>query len=367
MKRSPIRPGPALAAALMACAAHGHAQTAAAAVIYGRINTGIEHVDASRSPVDLSRYRLSNYRSTIGFRGEEDLGAGLKAVWQIEGGFSSDTGAGSMTNRDTRVGLQGGFGTLFLGVWTLPYTSATAGFDPFYPTTAGYMAVMGNGSASTTDHLIDTSSFDRRQQNLVQYWSPKWHGVSARLAYGFNDGQVNAAGAKPSLWSGSVTYDAQGLLLTLALERHKAYQAPGTADTAAKIGAAHQFGALRLAAVFERIEYETATGDLERDSWYVSANWKLGAGSLRAGYARAGDGSGGALETIGFMRSGAGTGAWHTTIGYEHELSKRTALFAYYSRIGNESQALYDFAINGLDAAPGARPSVVAIGMRHAF
>jgi predicted porin len=229
------------------------------------------------------------------------------------------------------------------------------------------MAVMGNGSASTTDHLVDTSSFDRRQQNVVQYWTPSWRGLSARLAYGFNDGQVNAAGAKPSLWSGSITHDAHGLLLTAALERHEDYQARGTADTAAKLGAAYQLGALRLAAVFERLEYETASGDLERDSWYLSANWKLGAGSLRAGYARAGDGSGDAVETIGFLRSGANTGAWHATIGYEHELSKRTALFAYYSRIGNESQALVDFAINGLDAAPGARPSVVAIGMRHAF
>lgn len=363
----PLRHAIALSIAVPACAGPVHAQSAAAAAIYGRINTGIEHVDASGSPVDLSRYRLSNYRSTIGLRGQEELGAGLKAVWQIEGGFSIDTGAGSLTNRDTRVGLQGAFGTLFLGVWTLPYTSATAGFDPFYPTTAGYMALMGNGSAPTTDHLVDTSAFDRRQQNVVQYWSPNWRGLSARLAYGLSDGQVNAAGAKPSLWSGSLSYDAQGLLLTAALERHDDYQARGTADTAVKIGVAYQLGALRLAAAFERLEYETATGDLERDSWYLSAHWKLGAGSLRAGYARAGDGSGGAVETIGFMRSGADTGAWHATIGYEHELSRRTALYAYASRIGNESQALYDFAINGLDAAPGARPRVVALGLRHAF
>ena len=39
------------------------------------------------------------YRSVVGFRGEEALGAGLKAVWQIEGGFALDTGVGSIASR----------------------------------------------------------------------------------------------------------------------------------------------------------------------------------------------------------------------------------------------------------------------------
>lgn len=346
------------------CAFGAAAQTA---VIYGRINTGVEFVDASRSPDDLKKTRLANYRSVVGFRGDEDLGSGLKAIWQIEGGFALDTGSGSISNRDTRVGLQGGFGTVFAGVWTLPYTAATSGFDPFYPTTAGYMALMGNGSAPTTNHLIDTTSFDRRQQNVLQYWTPAWSGVSARFAYSPKEDTVAATGAKPSLLSASLTYDNAGLTLTAAHERHDDYQANGTVDTASKLGAAWRFGLARVAAVVERLEYETATGSLERNSWYVSGTWRIGSGSLRLGYARAGDGKGSASETVGFFRSGADTGSSQLTVGYEHELSKRTALFAFYSRIDNERAAIYDFAINELGIAPGARPSVVSLGMRHAF
>jgi predicted porin len=355
--------------ALACCASLASAQTptAGAAVIYGRINTGLERTDISGSPTDRAMTRLSNYRSVVGFRGEEALGGGLKAVWQIEGGFALDTGVGSIASRNTHIGLAGSFGTLFLGVWTLPYTSATSGFDPFYPTTAGYMAIMGNGSASTTDNVIDTSSFDRRQRNQIQYWSPVWSGLSARIAYGFNEETVADTGAKPSLFSASVSFDAGGLTLTAAHERHHEYQAASTTDTASKLGAAYRFGAARLAGVVERLEYETATGSLERNAWYVSGTYRLGSGSFRIGYARAADGKGSAAETIGFFSSGSNTGASQVTVGYEHELSKRTALFAFYSRIDNDSAAIHDFAINELGAAAGERPSVFSLGMRHSF
>ena len=347
------------------CLLAGSAAAQSTVTIYGRINTALEHVSASRSPVSLTQTRLTSNRSVVGFSGAEDLGGGLKTIWQIEGGFALDTGTGSLFNRDTRVGLAGDFGTLFVGVWALPYTAATAGFDPFYPTTAGYMAIMGNGSAPTTDNVIDTSSFDRRQRNQIQYWSPKLGGFSARLAYGFNEERVGAA--RPSLLSMAGTYEDGPLQLTAAHEIHHEYQAASTSDKAYKLGAAYQFGPARLAAVVERLHYETATGVLNRNAWYVSAIYQLCVGSLRAGYSRAGDGHGSAKEKVGFFSSGANTGSSQLTVGYEYPLSKRTAVYSYYSSIRNKSAARYDFAINELGIAPGARPSAFALGLRHNF
>lgn len=357
----------ALAAAGIAAAAGAAAQDGGSAVtIYGRLNTAVERVDAGGAGPDLSATRLSNYRSVLGFRGQEDLGGGLQAVWQIESAVSLDTGGGTLAGRDTRLGLAGPWGTLFAGTWTLPYTSATSGFDPFYPTTAGYMSLMGNGSAPSTDNVLDTSSFDRRQRNQVQYWSPAWRGLSARLAYGLSE-ERPAGGAKPSLASASVTWEQGDYTLTAAHERHHEYQARDTSDSASKLGAALRFGPARLAAVAERLRYETATGTLRRNAWYVSATVRLGAGSLRAGYAHAGDGRGSAQETVGFFHSGADTGASQLTVGYEHELSKRTALYAYVSRLRNDAAGVYDFAINELGVAPGQRPRVLALGLRHQF
>ena len=47
--------------------------------------------------------------------------------------------------------------------------------------------------------------------------------------------------------------------------------------------------------------------------------------------------------------------------------SKRTALFAFYSRINNRRNAIYDFAINELGVSAGADPQTFALGMRHNF
>ncbi|MFZ5527834.1 MAG: porin [Pseudomonadota bacterium] len=343
----------------------GLAQSGSSLSIYGRLNTGLEQVRISG---ESGVTRLSNYRSVLGFRGEEALGGGLRALWQLEGSLALDSGAGSsFTNRDTRVGLAGPWGTVFAGVWTLPYTAATSAFDPFYPTTAGYMAIMGNGSASISNHVQNTSAFDRRQVNQLQYWSPTLGGITLKLGYGAREDSVAATGARPWLASGSLAYEAGGLVLTAAAERHAQYQAQGTADTGFKLGVAYQWGRARLAAVAERLQYETASGDLTRQAWYVSGTYHVGQGLLKAGYAHAGNGSGKASARIGAIQSGPATGATQITLGYDHELSKRTTLQAFYSRIDNAQRGLYDFAINEAGVSQGQRASVFTLGMRHNF
>jgi len=353
--------------ALLALAAGGASAQDASVQLYARLNLALEHVRRhGGSGIDDSLVREANYRSVLGVRGSEDLGGGLKAIFQVEGTLSPDTGAGAIAARDTRIGLQGRWGTLFGGNWTTPYTSATTALDPFYPTTAGYMSIMGNGSASTSDNAIDTTSFDRRQQNSIHYWTPTWEGLSLRLAQGLNE-ERPPTGARPALTSAALVYEKGPLYATAAWERHHDYQGPGLDDTGAKLGAAWQFGGARVAAVAERLRYETAAGVLKRTSYYVSATRQLGAHGLRLGVARALDASGPAGQRLGFVQAGPGTGAWHATLGYDYALSKRTSLFVFHSRLKNDRSGVVDFAINSLDAAPGATLDATSIGMRHAF
>jgi predicted porin len=345
-------------------AGHGLAR-AEAPQLYGRLNLGVEdmrvHADDRASSL-----RLSNYRSVFGVRGSEDLGGGLALLFQVEGTLSPDTGAGAVAARDTRVGLEGRWGTLFAGNWTTPYNAASAALDPFYPTTAGYMSIMGNGSAASADNASDTSSFDRRQRNSLHYWSPAWRGFSLRLARGLNE-ERPASGARPSLGSGALQFQDGGLYAALAYERHHDYRGPGLDDHAIKLAASYQFGALRLAAAAEQLHYETASGTLERMDYYLSLTRQFGRHGLRFGIARAADGKGESTEKVGFVRAGAGTGAVHATVGYEYALSKRSSLFAFYTRLRNDSRGVTDFAINGLEGGPGATASGTALGMRHAF
>jgi predicted porin len=268
---------------VLACALAGTVHAQDNVQVYGRLNVALEHVDNGRS---FSQTRETNNRSVLGFRGSEDLGGGLKAIFQVEGTISPDTGAGSLAARDTRVGLAGPFGTVFLGHWTTAYNNATSSLDPFYPTTAGYMSVMGNGSAADSDNVADTSSFDRRQSNTIHWWSPDWHGLTLRVTHAMNE-ERPASGAKPSLTSAAAIWEHGPWYAVLAHERHHDYQGPGRNDTGSKAALAYQFGATRVAFIAERLEYETATGDLARNDYYLSVLHTIGPHVIRFGIRRA--------------------------------------------------------------------------------
>lgn len=350
---------PALLAALC-----GGACAQDALQIYGRLNVGLESVQNAGARIA----RLSNNRSVLGFRGEEKVGGGVKLLFQIEGTLSPDTGAGSPAARDTRVGLSGAAGTLFAGNWSTPYNGASAGLDPYYPTTAGYMSIMGNGSAASVNNTSDLSSFDRRQQNSVHYWTPVWGGLQLRLARGVGE-ERPASGARPSLSSGALVFEQGAWYASAAYERHHAYQGPGLNDSAAKLAAAYRWGETRVALAAERLRYETPAGTLERHDAYLSITRQIGRHGVKLGVGHAGDGGGSAPDgtTIGFARKGAATGATHATLGYDYALSGRSAVYAYYSHLSNRRNGVVDFAINSLGARPGATLKGVVLGLRHNF
>ncbi|MYN10231.1 porin [Pseudoduganella aquatica] len=361
-----------LAMALSLTLAPGLAAAQSSVTVYGRLNVALESMETSAGTAGkpLSITREVNNRSVFGFKGTEDLGGGMKALFQIEGTLSPDTGEGSPAARDTRVGLEGGFGQVFLGHWTTPYNNSTSGLDPFYPTTAGYMSIMGNGSGSTVDNVSNVSSFDRRQQNSISWYSPVWRGFSLRTAHGISE-ERPAGGAKPSLTSLAAIYEQGPWYAALAHELHKDYQGKGRDDKGTRLAAAYKFvssyGETRLAVVAEKLSYETATGKLERKAAYLSASHQSGAHGLRLGVARAGDGSGASTQKIGFIKRGPDTGALHATVGYDYTLSRRSSLYAYYTRLDNEANAVHDFAINPLGVSAGATLKGAAFGIRHAF
>ena len=87
------------------------AQAQTNVTFYGRINTSWEYTEVEDQP---SVMRLVNNSSRIGFRGNEELGNGLSALFQFEAGFDSDQG-NFRQRRDTFVGLKSNFGTLKMG------------------------------------------------------------------------------------------------------------------------------------------------------------------------------------------------------------------------------------------------------------
>ena len=67
--------------------------------------------------------RLDTHGNYIGFKGTEDLGNGLKALFVFETAMATDTNSPTGTvfgGRDAYVGLTGGFGTVVAGTLTHP-------------------------------------------------------------------------------------------------------------------------------------------------------------------------------------------------------------------------------------------------------
>ena len=156
--------------------------------IYGTANLDIESVEATGAASGQNfarRSRVTSNSSNIGFRGNEDLGAGLKAFYQIESAvnFNDGTTSGFWASRNSGVGLQGGWGQFLLGQWDSPYKYSTLRLDPTGDTGIGaYTGILGGtgsitaGQGGTT--FAQRASFDRRVSNVVQYWTPSWNGLS---------------------------------------------------------------------------------------------------------------------------------------------------------------------------------------------
>ena len=102
------------------CASAPMAQSSV--TVYGIVDSGLVYttnINAAGDSITKMPSLTSSFPSRLGFRGVEDLGGGLQAVFVLENGFGVDTGAqgqgGRLFGRQANVGLKGAFGTITLG------------------------------------------------------------------------------------------------------------------------------------------------------------------------------------------------------------------------------------------------------------
>ncbi|MGB8855555.1 MAG: porin [Burkholderiales bacterium] len=373
-----------IATALMAA---GIAQADESGVtIGGRIDVSAEYVkagDSTSGAAGNSQKRLSSNSSYVRFRGTENLGGnGLKAFWQIESGVRQDGDSlGAWASRNSAVGLEGKFGSVSLGQWDTPYKNITNGPDLDVFLSLGmesFQAIIGNGS--TTSDSSNNTSFERRQRNSLQYWTPNLAGFSGRFAASTVEGATLGRGR---LLSGAAMYRNGPIYLAVAHENHKNYQLSGKDDKGTRVAGSVKFGPLTVNAIGERLQYEPVTGDIKRNAWSLGSIYQIGAGSLRAQYAKANKGTGSsapgcAVPTackIGNVSNEADSGAKQWTVGGTYSFSKRSTLYSYYTKVDNEKNGTYNFDTNSFNASPsgstsslaGSDRTGVALGILHYF
>ncbi len=143
-----------LAAAIAASIAAPMA-VAADVVVYGKVKQSIDVVDnnAAGTKAGQDNVEISDRTSRLGFKGSEDLGNGMTAVFQIETGVNlsenSAPGDGTFNSggatqdsnlRNTYVGIMGDFGMFAIGRHDAPHDMAWSAADPFVDTAFDYDA-----------------------------------------------------------------------------------------------------------------------------------------------------------------------------------------------------------------------------------
>jgi predicted porin len=305
--------------------------------------------------------------SRIGFKGSEDLGNGLKGVFQLEQGFDIGNGAAAdpartAFSRQAWVGLQGAFGTASLGRQYAP-GYFTGPYDVVDGSSIGPQSILSNGSGMTI-----TPNSAARWDNSVAYQGT-FMGLTTRAIYSAktneNDtfvlgNQVSKASADDA-WGLGVDYANGPLRVGGMFHRVKTDTGLASNDAGKEwlVGASYDFGMLKLAGSYQRGEDIGALDD-EAKVWQLGVAVPVGpAGNVLVAYGRADNELTGGLDD-------AGAKSW--TVGYTHALSKRTTGYVVYNRTTNEDDTSnYGVIGNGGSGDLGENSSVFTVGVRHTF
>ena len=293
--------------------------------IYGRLNTTLERIKDG----DTSSNSMNNNSSRIGFKGTEDLGGGLKAMFVIEHGFDSSTGAasggtGSLWGREATVGLSGNFGTVRLG--RMPASEG-------YFATADYVSMHNHDTGTSSDAFYAGSALICGLSNTIAYTSPTVAGASIAIQKRMTEGTTNNA------LSIGGNYDAGPLHLGLGYESCEG-------DKSTAVRAAYEMGPLTVGGYVEK---NSGNGN-SRTNLRLAAMYVMDASEFHVN-----------LGLAGKINSTADTDAKQFTLGYNYNLSKRTKVYGYYTKVDNGNAISYTGPVAGNDF------SSLALGVRHNF
>lgn len=381
---------------LIALAVAGLASTGAFAqanvTVYGVADASFDVVKISGDANNElgNTTRVSTNSSLIGFKGAESLGNGLTAVFQFESAVGFDNTGALGTQRDSFVGLAGGFGTVVLGNLTGPTRALGGAVDVNTGATgigsnSGILGKLGNNLLNLTDtsgnytagtgcarSTTCTSIFDNRWKNAIAYVSPSFSGLNATVAYVANENK-----ALHGLTSANTTGYDIGLKYAngpaMAAVTYNAVSLGNAADTKVadfRVGGSYAFGPASVRAIFDLARADNFAGNKVTQAVYgLGATFNVTPASKLLGQAYV------ARDLKVNGSSADDTGAKLFELGVEHSLSKRTMLKAVYAMMNNDKGARYDFGINAVGINPtgsttsgiGGTVQGLSLGLRHTF
>jgi len=336
--------------------------------IYDENGEVVERVNPDRFPglQELkSRLELNNGpvgpSNRVGVKGSEDLGNGLKAIYQVEfgvrladGDFSAANGdRGSISMRNTFVGLAGGFGTFVVGRHDTPLKISTGKLDMFADTIADY-----NGPLAFNDVRAD---------NAIAYISPSFSGFQAMGAvhagggatvdgrYNVNSDSLAEAWSLAAIYSNgpfyaSAAYESLSEDMTLSSFVEDTDLTDDFTKWRFGLGLLDWNG-FSLTGVYEDRNNTGFVNDQDSSSWMVQAGYAFGNSGITAGYGSL-DRDADFNDTFGDVGSfndvrdaiddalNGDLNQW--TISFDHNFSKRTKAYVMYTNIDDDSAPDWD-------------------------
>lgn len=293
--------------------------------------------------------------SRIGFKGSEDLGSGLKAIWQVEQGLSFDDNAtgNRFATRDSFVGLEGGFGKVRLGRLSTYQNSDMEQVDPW----------MYAGSKGGVNGLGYFTRLDGRVNNAIRYDSPNISGFNATVLYGTDEARATVAGNETNkdLWNLGLGYSANGIFAHYSYLRQN--DAGGTkGDQAAsshRVEAGYDANNIYVALGYQDTRgfgnYLGGAGFVGNDEvktreLALTAAYTMGNITPRVSFVKGWDVKVGSTDVN-------NSGYKQFVIGADYALSKRTAAYASYGQVN------WDSKVAGNDD----KEHNLGVGIRHNF
>jgi predicted porin len=381
----------AISLGVFAATSAAHAQSSV--TLYGIIDESITFLHNQGGKNQWSTVSGNLQGSRWGLKGAEDLGGGLKAIFQLENGFNPNNGrlgqSGREFSRQAYVGLQNDtYGTVTLGRQYVPDTDLVQGItgDNYF----------GPGFATPGD--VDNYDNSIRVNNSVKYTSPVWAGFQFEGLYALGN-QAGSFGDRRA-WGAALAYTNGPIAVAASYQYYNGgkvangvrdfsdstptatntttdsiFNGPinGAYTSAASLKIARVAGQYTIGPVNVGASYSNAQYTADSASSFGQTQ-KYNTGNAFATY----QATPALLTGIGYSYtkgSGNASAKYHqVSLGTDYSLSKRTDVYlvgAWQKATGQQdgagSQAQASIGSYGFAGANGGAQEYVALGLRHRF
>ncbi|MDH3948325.1 MAG: porin [Gammaproteobacteria bacterium] len=349
----PVMIGAALAGGMTAASAD--------VTVFGHIDTAVVHSDTDYDggEFDGADTNLQCTTCSIGFKGSEDLGNGLKVIFKLD--FQYDTsvrndGDGSsndgdndnsgLLDRDQWLGLSGNFGKVRVGTISTVYKSHGAMIDPLYRT-----AAQGRAMGLQSDfHNGAGDELGARSTSTIRWDSADFNGLKIGAFYTLDHDESDGEDEDP--FGIGAQYKNGGILVFADyMDNNQGDSDPDGEVSVWKLGGKYSMNNF---AVMGQYEDADLGDDYEMTTWHIAGSFTQGNNMLYLGYGS------GELEEGGYDEDYDAF-----TIAGMHSMSKRTSVYAAYST-ADCSYDIYDTPCENTNS-DGGDPSVFAVGLKHKF